>query len=309
MQNLFTDSGTGNTVLWSPDGTALLTMTYDGLLYVWAASTGDLRYELESPHGWYKDQEQTSFSCVAWSSCGKYIAAGTRLGQIFIWDGENHQIIQVMRSHRAGVADLAWSPGGDRLASASYDGTVKVWIVGKELPVLTYCGHRQVAYALAWSPDGRYLASAGNERTVQIWYSTSARRVQTYRGHCKPVRSLAWSPDGHYLASTGEDSSLQIWHAAVGCAWWRRLGGVRTTRVTRLNGRLAMGPGEQVQWSHDGRVLAHLTLAGIQLFFSRSHTYIDSYANVFQSFSLSPDGNCIAVARASKISFWQLPRL
>jgi hypothetical protein len=53
--------------------------------------------------------------CVAFSSDGKYLAAGERgqLAAVLIWDLGARRVIQELRAHKHGVGSLAWSKDGE----------------------------------------------------------------------------------------------------------------------------------------------------------------------------------------------------
>jgi WD40 repeat protein len=74
-----------------------------------------------------KEAALVEWTCLAWSADGKWLAAGSTLGALHLYDaatGKEHAKIPGIRGQVLGVA---WSPDGRWLASSSTDTTVLIW--------------------------------------------------------------------------------------------------------------------------------------------------------------------------------------
>ena len=103
---------------------------------------------------------------------GKYLAAASGFGDIYIFDTGTQQVINVLSGHeQAGtdgwsgaVQSLAFSPQSNLLVSVGYDDTIRLWNIfsGGEIRRLNGCCFAD------FTPDGRYLITAG-EGVVRVW--------------------------------------------------------------------------------------------------------------------------------------------
>jgi WD40 repeat protein len=192
-------------------------------------------------------------SAVAFSGDGKHLAAASREGTVWLWDGRTLQPRQTWRGkkvrgaglafhpdHRTlaigldavvqlwdvdrgalrrslplpvGVNVLAWSPDGRRLAGGLRNASVQVWDLDNSPQGRTLTGHTGRVRAVAWTPDGRRLASASADGSVRLWDPARDREVLTLSGHNQVVQALAFSADGRFLASGGRDQTVLLHEA------------------------------------------------------------------------------------------------
>ncbi|MCA9127218.1 MAG: protein kinase, partial [Planctomycetales bacterium] len=114
---------------------------------------------------------QDDFS-LAFHPNNHWLAAGSDLGTITIWDVAQRQRVKQLVGHSDEIHAVAFSPDGSRMASAAFDNRVKLWNVetGRELATLYgYTGH---VNTLAFSPNGVYLVAGLDSGDVKIWHST-----------------------------------------------------------------------------------------------------------------------------------------
>jgi WD40 repeat protein len=79
---------------------------------------------------------QQSFSCVAFSPDGRWLAAGSEDRLVRLYDAQTGKLHGTLSGHRGNILQVAFSPESDRLLSTSTDGTVLVWNVAdaRQLP-------------------------------------------------------------------------------------------------------------------------------------------------------------------------------
>jgi len=195
--------GPVTSVAFAPDGSRIVSGSYDNTVRLWHAGTG-------AELGVFKAHEDVVTS-VAFSPDGTQIASGSFDKTVRLWDVASAVELTALRAHEGGVTSVAFSPDGARIACGSDDETVRIWDVatGEELIVLR-AGATQV-YATATSADGRLVASGADDSVVRVWDAETGAERATFRGHGSPIVSVAFFPDARQIASGSEDLTVHVW--------------------------------------------------------------------------------------------------
>jgi WD40 repeat protein len=197
-------------VAFAPDGSRIVTGSYDRTAKVWQAATGR---ELLTLSG------HTSYiRTVAFSPDGLRIVTGSDDKTAKVWDADSGKELFTLDRHSNLVYAVAFSPSGRQIATAGADGTAKIWdtATGKEL--FTFHGHTDEVACVTFFPDGLRVATASRDGMVKIWEAASGKESLTFRTD----RPLGWmgrlavSPDGKRLATAGGDNPVGVWDAATG---------------------------------------------------------------------------------------------
>jgi WD40 repeat protein len=186
---------------------------------------------------------------VAFSPDGTRVASGSLDMTIKLWDSVTGKELLTLEGHSHVVRSIAFSPDGKRLASGSVSGPIKLWdtVTGKELLSIHGYGGASTS-CVAFSPDGKYLVSSGN-RIVKLWDTSTGRELLRLQGHIGYVYGVAFSPDGRMLASCGKDGTVRLWDVE----------GKRALAV----GRRHKGKVRSVAFSPDGDTLASVGADGM----------------------------------------------
>ena len=195
-------------VAFSPDGSRIVSGSWDRTVKVWDASTGK---ELAS-----FTEHSDLVKSVAFSPDGSRIAAGSKDKTVKVWDASTGKELASLTGHSNEVTSVAFSPDGSRIASGSWDRTVKVWdaATGKELANFT--GYSSGVTSVAFSPDGSRIVSGSWDETVKVWDASTGKELASLAGHSDGVTSVAFSPDGSRIASGSEDHTVKVWDASTG---------------------------------------------------------------------------------------------
>ncbi len=104
---------------FSPDGRRFATASYDGIVKIWGADSGELLHDLVGHVNRVLD--------VAFSPDGNRIATGGDDRVVHIWDARTYDPVARLAGHQDYVHSLAWRADSQMLISGSGDKTVRIW--------------------------------------------------------------------------------------------------------------------------------------------------------------------------------------
>ena len=190
--------------LWSPDGTILASIKDDpdyGLI-LWRAETGEKMRWLENERG-------GKIWSVAWSPDGQYLAAGSTLDIVRVWEVASGESLYELESNDTIIA-LAWSPDGSQLAGGAENGDIQVWKIGTDEQPLTYPGLDNRIVYVSWSPDGSLLAIADSNQ-LALWDAAGWTGMRTLEDSPYYITSMVWSADSSLLIAGGAWGDVMLW--------------------------------------------------------------------------------------------------
>ncbi|KAK1324502.1 Protein FIZZY-RELATED 2 [Acorus calamus] len=197
-----------NLVDWSPNN--VLAVGLGNCVYLWNACSSKVTKLCDL------GVDDTVCS-VGWAQRGTYLAVGTNLGKVEIWDASRCRKIRTTEGHRLRVGALAWS--SSLLSSGSRDKTIlQRDIRAQEDFVSKLTGHKSEVCGLKWSYDNRELASGGNDNKLFVWNQHSTQPVLKYCEHTAAVKAIAWSPHLHGLLASGggtADRCIRFWNTTT----------------------------------------------------------------------------------------------
>jgi cell division cycle 20-like protein 1 (cofactor of APC complex) len=197
-----------NLVDWSSHN--VLAVGLGTCVYLWSACTSKVTKLC--------DLGPTDSVCsVGWTQRGTYLAVGTNLGDVQLWDATRGRKLRTMSGHRTRVGTLAW--GSHVLSSGSRDRNILQRDVRvQEDFVSKLVGHKSEVCGLKWSYDDRELASGGNDNQLFVWNHQSTQPVVKFSEHNAAVKAIAWSPHQHGLLASGggtADRCIRFWNTAT----------------------------------------------------------------------------------------------
>jgi WD40 repeat protein len=202
-----------NSAAFSPDGTRIVTASFDKTARVWDAGTGA---EISVLRG---HQDHVNFA--AFSPDGRRIVTTSDDRTARIWDAASGSRIVVVSALDFGA--MSFSPDSSRIVTTSDDQAARVWdaATGREISVMH--GHTDTVHSAAFSPDGKRVVTASgfdssdndNDNTARIWDTATGREIAVLRGHGGAVHSAAFSPDGTRIVTASYDKTVRIWDATT----------------------------------------------------------------------------------------------
>jgi WD40 repeat protein/serine/threonine protein kinase len=201
-------AGGVSSVAFSPDGTQIVSGSWDRTIKVWNAFRGEETRTLKGHTG--------DISSVAFSPDGTQIISGSYDKTIKVWNAISGEETNTLKGHQGGVFSVAISPDGTQIVSGSLDKTIKVWNANGGEETLTLKGHAGGVGSVAFSSGGTQIASGSYDKTIKVWSPISGERIHTLKGHHGPVKSVAFSPDGTQIVSGSSDKTIKVWNAISG---------------------------------------------------------------------------------------------
>jgi len=199
---------------YSPDGTRIVTASYDGTARIWDAWSG-IEQRVLSGH-------TRTVLTAAWSPDGTRIVTASDDGTARVWDARSGRELLIFHSGD-GFTCAVYSPDGSRIATVS-DTKVQIWDARSGRPVstlpspgTTFGSHADTGYrgSVAYSPDGTRIVTTMGDRTARVWDAQTGKMLETLAGHTDTIATAAYSPDGKRIV-TGGDETARIWDAATG---------------------------------------------------------------------------------------------
>jgi WD40 repeat protein len=211
-------SGLVTSVAFSPDGTKVLTGSWDrrALLRGLASKTVDRTF--------FSDTDR--IDCVAFTPDGTKVVTGSSsvggpYGQgasptVKLWDVSAGTVIRSIPTP-GGVQSLAISPDGTKAVTGLYYVDVRLWDLNAGTELRSFIGE-----SAAFSPDGTKVLTGWWEidpvtqkayGVTKLFNASTGALVRTLSGQDGSVTSVAFSPDGtQILTGTGNGTTL-LWTA------------------------------------------------------------------------------------------------
>lgn len=286
MARLQGHSDAVNDVAYSPDDSRLISVSSDGHIKVWSATTATELFEFD------KKAVVIDFD---FSPDGQFIATGS-FGGIDLWQVDSGTKVSSLKVHDSTVISLAYSSDGQRLVSSAFFSDVaKVSDVSSGAELLTLAGHTGAVTAVAYSPSGQQIASASEDKTIKLWRADSGQLWVDLIGHTRDVKTLAYAADGSRLVSGGFDKTIRVWDTQLGQL-------LSTYTATFIIKTLAYSP--------DGTRIVAAGLANQALVLdAQTHQVLlnlEGHGNYINKIAYSPDNQHIVTASDDNtMKIWQ----
>ena len=151
-------------VAFSPDGTKIVSGSWDNTLRVWDAETG---LSILGPLLGHTSHVNS----VAFSPDGTKIVSGSWDNTLRAWDAETGlSILGPLLGHTSGVNSVAFSPDGTKIVSGSWDKTLRVWDAETGLTTHDPFYHPIIDLSSAtFTPDGTRIILVSRNNTFHMW--------------------------------------------------------------------------------------------------------------------------------------------
>ena len=198
------------TVVFSPDGSEILTSGEDGAIHVWRRD-GSLAKTIATglPRVW----------SVRYSPDGYMIACGTQDGFVLLWkDGESEPSLK-LDCNADRVPMIAFSPDGRRIATAVHGGAKGlsyVWDTHTGVKIHDLAAPQAITRAITFSPDGDTIATGRDDRTVRVFDARSGKQLRVIDGLPWAIFDLKFHPGGNILFAVGRGGEVIVIDTTAG---------------------------------------------------------------------------------------------
>ena len=188
---------------FSPDGTRVLTASWDNTAILWDAESGEEIAVLEG--------HEQRISSAGFSPDGDRIITAGADGTVRVWDGNGESLSDPLVIPPDN-GFMAYDPEGTSVATAARDGSVRLWDMATGDEQEPLAGHDSTVTFATFSPDGSMIVTTSKDATARIWDAETAEEIAVLDGRSGSLTGAAFSPDGTRILTISSDDTARLWN-------------------------------------------------------------------------------------------------
>jgi WD40 repeat protein len=266
----------------TPDGSLLISGSYDQTLRVWDLHNGQCRFELSG--------HNDAIGKILVTPDGQRVVSLGYDRAVRIWDLGSGQCLHVLTSQKQQVNAMALTPDGKWVITGDNDESVRVWELKSGACLRTFTGHKNDIKAVVITPDGRHALTAEEEQyeaeyEMQLWGLDGIGTFRSNWALCLPSSSL----EVNQAASQAE---LELERAAAA------LNAGRVKEASKALRQMQNVPGfeRDPKWLALWRQVGRQGGRAVGLLFDREIALLKGHEEPVYSVVCSIDGNLAASA-------------
>lgn len=199
-----------NALVYSPDGTKIVTGAEDGKIKVWDAISGFCIVTFNEHSGPVTD--------LKFSKRGNVLFSCSLDGSVRAWDLIRYRNFRTFTAaERIQFTSLAIDPSGEIVCAGSEDEfDIHLWSVQTAKLLDRLAGHTGPVSSLAFASEGGLLISGSWDRTVRIWNIFSRTSTTEPLQVQNEVMSVDIRPDSRQIAVAATDGQISFWDPEIG---------------------------------------------------------------------------------------------
>lgn len=160
--------------------------------------------------------------CTSFLPGNALVVAGTKSGQIELFDLASSTILETIDAHDGELWSLHVSADGTSMVTGGADKKVKFWEFRVSEDAATGQNKLRLKHkrtleltddvlCVRFSPDGKLVAASLLDNTIKVFFADTLKFYLNLYGHKLPVLSLDISHDSKLLISSSADKNIKIW--------------------------------------------------------------------------------------------------
>lgn len=146
---------------------------------------------------------------VTYNPSGAEIIACCDNGDIIVYDANDMEIKESLKSSKNGITCITYDPTGTRMILAGSDKTISIRdAVNKSIITTFPILHKDWVRSVDISPDGQILASCSDDRTVRLW-NMDTYNCYWFKTLPEWVTNVQFTPDGNRIVVSSRDGILR----------------------------------------------------------------------------------------------------
>jgi WD40 repeat protein len=152
--------------------------------------------------------------CICWGNGDSYVAAGTRKGNVFLYNQLTKQTFAAFtmkQGNKLGsISSIKWSPHKELIATTSNDGLLSLWNYRLKELIISIHSHKAPATDLAFSPHhDAFLVSSGMDGSLCCFDVIQQKILSTISIYA-PLTSVDFHPNGSLVAvgTMGQNAAI-----------------------------------------------------------------------------------------------------
>ncbi|CAN6673775.1 periodic tryptophan protein 2 [Trichomonascus vanleenenianus] len=199
-----------NALVYSPDGTKIVTGGDDGKIKVWDAISGFAIVTFT--------EHQSAVTDLHFTKRGNVLFSASLDGSVRAWDLVRYRNFRTYTApKRVQFTSLAVDPSGEVVCAGSLDDfDIHLWSVQTAQLLDRLSGHTGPVSSLCFGGENGVLASASWDRTVRVW------NIFGRQTHVEPlqlqsdVTRVVMRPDSKQIAVSTTDGQITLWDPELG---------------------------------------------------------------------------------------------
>lgn len=187
---------------FSPDGTRVVTSSWDGTAKVWDVNGQPISPPLTHQNG---------LDHVSFSPDGRYVVTASWDKTSRVWDATSGVPVTPFLLHGGRVVSASFSPDGRRLITVSQD-VARLWEMSRSVPNTPVCTQAIDIVSSWYSSDVQRIVTVSRDNSANIWDAVSGKAIFAIQPtNSSEFREIVFSPDCKRAATLLSDKTLQFW--------------------------------------------------------------------------------------------------
>lgn len=153
---------------------------------------------------------------VVFSPDSQYIASAGFSGELFLWDVESRERVQVYEGHKETVNGVCWIDDGQKFFSGSGDGTILKHEISKGEPIQKLNDLKSGVAHLRVTADENYLLTSTKSNMLTIWELPDGDKAEKVKSDQKNHGVLATAQHENHAIIGGVGSTIRRFNIPSG---------------------------------------------------------------------------------------------